>query len=190
MVLVAVGWAAWTFNRLIALRNRLEAAWSDIDALLKRRADLIPNLVESVRAYASHEERTFREVTSARTTALAAGGGPDAPEARARAEAELQRRVGRLFAVVEDYPELRASENILELQAELTRTENDIAKARRYYNAVVRDYDTMRETFPAMIVARLLRFEELPYFELPDPEERRVPEADVRVEQADEEAAS
>ena len=186
MVLAILGWVAWTFNRLIALRNRLEAAWGDIDALLKRRADLIPNLVEAVRAYTRHEERTFREVTAARATALAAGGGPEAPEARARAEAELQRRVGRLFAVVEEYPELRASANVLELQAELTRTENDIARARRYYNAVVRDYDTLRETFPAMIVAGLLGFEELPYFELPDPEERRVPDADVRADESDE----
>jgi len=129
-------------------------------------------------------------VTSARTDALAAGGSPEAPEGRARAEAELQRKVGRLFAVVENYPELRASTNILELQAELTRTENDIAKARRYYNAVVRDYDTARETFPSLIVARLLGFETLPYFELPDPEERRVPEADVRADRSNEEGAS
>lgn len=176
VVLAAAVWAAWTYNGLIGLRNRLRAAWGDIDALLKRRADLIPNLVAAVRGYASHEERTFESVTAARTTALLAGSGPEAAAARAEAENVLTRRVHQLLILAEDYPDLLASANFLELQAELTRTEDDLASARRYYNAVVRDYNTRRETFPNLVIAGALRFDAGEHFELADPAQREAPD--------------
>jgi len=175
-------WVAWTFNRLVSLRNRMRAAWGDVDALLKRRADLIPNLVAAVRGYMGHEERVLTEVTEARAGVSAA---PDAPERagdRARAESVVSERLGRLIAVVEAYPELRASATFLELQDQLTRTEDDLASARRYYNAVVRDLNTLRESFPPLLVARLLGFREAQLFELADPGERTAPAADVRPE--------
>ena len=176
IVLVALVWGAWVFNRLIGLRNRMRAAWGDVDALLKRRADLIPNLVAAVRGYAGHEERTLTRVTDARAEAVAAEEGPEEAESRAEKENRLTRRMRQLFAVVEAYPELRASANFLELQGELTETENDIAHARRYYNAVVRDYNTLRERFPHLVVARLLGFGPAEYFELAELSEREVPD--------------
>lgn len=176
LAVVALVWAAWTFNRLVGLRNRLQAAWGDIDALLKRRADLIPNLVAAVRGYASHEERVFTEVTEARAGVEAAAEGPPGPRARSDAENRLTRRVHRLIALAEDYPELRASANFLDLQAQLTTTENDIAHARRYFNAVVRDYETERERFPAVLIAGLLGFGEREFFELSDLAEREAPD--------------
>lgn len=176
LVLAALVWVAWTFNRLVSLRNRLQAAYGDIDALLKRRADLIPNLVAAVRGYASHEERVFTEVTEARSGAEAAAEGPPSPRARSEAENRLTERVHRLIAVAENYPDLRASANFLELQAELTHTENDIAHARRYYNAVVRDYETERQRFPAVLIAGLLGFGEREFFELRDLAEREAPD--------------
>lgn len=176
LALAVLLWATWTFNRLVGLRNRLKAAWGDVEALLVRRADLIPNLVAAVRGYAGHEERTLTEVTDARAEATRAGGGPEDPAARAEAENRLTRRVHRLLALVEDYPELRASANFLELQLELTRTEDDIASARRYYNAVVRDFNTERERFPALLVAGPLGFRRRDYFELTDLGEREAPD--------------
>jgi LemA protein len=185
IVLVSLGalvlvWLAWTFNRLVSLRNRMRAAWGDVDALLKRRADLIPNLVAAVRGYMGHEERVLTGVTEARTGVAAAGDRPDQAGARAAAEGALSERLGRLFAVVEAYPELRANVTFLELQAELTRTEDDLASARRYYNAVVRDLNTLRESFPTLLVASLLGFRPAQLFELADPGERAAPAADVR----------
>lgn len=176
LVLAALVWAAWTFNRLVGLNNRRQAAYGDIDALLKRRADLIPNLVAAVRGYAGHEERVLTEVTEARAGVEAAAEGSPDPRARSEAENRLTRRVHRLIAVVENYPELLASSNFLELQAELTRTENDIAHARRYYNAVIRDYETERQRFPAVLIAGILGFGEREFFELTDLAEREAPD--------------
>lgn len=176
LVLAAGVWAAWTFNRLVGLRNRLRAAWGDIDALLKRRADLIPNLVAAVRGYAGHEERTLTRVVEARAAVESAGGGPEDAARRAEAENALGRRLARLLAIVEQYPELKASANFLRLQAELTDTENDLAHARRYYNAVVRDFETTRETFPNLLIAGPLGFRPAEYFELEDLAERRAPD--------------
>lgn len=175
----ALVWVAWTFNRLVGLRNRLRAAWGDIDALLKRRADLIPNLVAAVRGYLGHEQRTLTEVTEARSAAQAAGGGPEAPGARAEAENRLTARVHRLFALVEAYPELRASANVLDLQAQVVDTEDDLASARRYFNAVVRDYNILRERFPNLLVAGPLGFGRGEFFELIDLAERATPTADL-----------
>ncbi|HUP01817.1 MAG TPA: LemA family protein [Gemmatimonadota bacterium] len=171
-----VSWGAGTYNGLIGLRNRLRASWGDIDALLKRRADLIPNLVAAVRGYAGHEQRTFESVTAARTSALLAGGGPEDARVRAEAENVLTRRVHQLLALAEDYPDLRASANFLQLQADLTETEDDLASARRYYNAVVRDYNTRRETFPNLVIAGPLGFAPGEYFELADVAERAAPD--------------
>jgi LemA protein len=168
-------WVAWVFNRLVSLRNRLRSAWADVDALLKRRADLVPNLVAAVRGYAGHERRTLEEVTEARAAAVGAG---DDRVARAAAENALTRRVHGLIAIAEAYPELRASANFLQLQSELVLTENDIASARRYYNAVARDLNTSRETFPNLLIAGALGFGRADFFELSDIDERAAPAVD------------
>lgn len=173
--LAATAWGAWVFNGLIGLRNRRRAAWGDIDAFLKRRADLIPGLVAAVRGYASHEKRTFERVTEARARAIETGGEHQRPGDRADAENALTQGLRQLFAVAEDYPDLRASENFFALQNELAETENDIASARRYYNAVVRDYNTRRETFPNMVIAGPLGFRPGEYFELADLAQRQPP---------------
>ncbi len=174
-----LAWVAWVFNRLVSLKNRLRSSWADVDALLKRRADLIPNLVAAVRGYAGHEQRTLEGVTDARAAALGAG---DDRVARAEAENALTRGVHRLIAIAEAYPELRASANFLQLQAELVQTENDVASARRYYNAVARDLNTRRETFPNLLVAGALGFSRAEFFELSDLDERAAP--DVGAERA------
>ena len=171
---------AWIFNSLVGLRNRMRAAWSDIDALLKRRAELIPNLVAAVEGYMEHEQRTLEGVVAARASAILAGGNPRSTASRTAAENVLTQRVHGLLAIVEDYPELRASETFLDLQRELAETENDIASARRYYNAVVRDYNTRRESFPNLIVARPFGFEAGEHFELSDLSEREAPDLEGR----------
>src|SRR5687767_12133350 len=172
VALTVAAWVAWVFNRLVSLRNRLRSAWADVDALLKRRADLVPNLVAAVRGYADHEQRTLEEVTEARAAAVGAG---DDRAARAAAENALTRRVHGLIAIAEAYPELRASANFLQLQSELVLTENDIASARRYYNAVARDLNTSRETFPNLLIAGALGFGRAEFFELTDIDERAAP---------------
>ena len=157
-------WAMWTWNRLIALRAAMRAAWASTDALLKRRADLIPNLVPVVKGGMSYEAGTLERVVEARNAAMRAGG----PAERAGAEEELTGTVRQLFAVVERYPELKANTQVLELQKELSETESDIASARRYFNAVVRDYNIMRERFPNLLVAGPFGFTAGEYFELDD----------------------
>jgi LemA protein len=148
------------YNRLVRLRNEVDTGWANIDVQLQRRADLIPNLVETVRAYAAHERAVFEEVTRARAALQRAGG----PGAAAEANEGLTAALGRLFAVAEAYPELRASENFLELQEDLTDTEDKIAAARRYYNATVNAYNTRVQSFPWLLVARLLGFHEREFF--------------------------
>ena len=185
IALALAAWVAWVFNRLVSLRNRLRSAWADVDALLKRRADLVPNLVAAVRGYASHEQRTLEEVTEARAAAVGAG---DDRAARAEAENALTRRVHGLIAIAEAYPELRASANFLQLQSELVLTENDIASARRYYNAVARDMNTSRETFPNLLIAGALGFGRAEFFELADIDERAAP--DVGAERAGRDAGT
>lgn len=175
LAILVAGWLAWTFNRLVALRNRMRAAWASIDALLKRRADLIPNLVESVRGYMGHEQHTLAAVTEARAEALSAGGKPSDNTTRAHAENVLTSGVRQIFALAEAYPELKASENVLALQQQLTDTENDIASARRYYNAVVRDFNTLSQSFPTLLVASPFGFRPGEFFELSDISERNVP---------------
>jgi LemA protein len=177
-VLIA-GWLAMTFNRLVALRNRMRGAWADVDTLLKRRADLIPNLVQAVRGYMDHEEGTLTRVTEARARAASAGTGPENAAARAEAENALTAGLRQLFAVAESYPDLKANQNVLDLQRQLGETENDIASARRYYNAVVRDFNTMRETFPNMLIAGPFGFRPGEFFELADATQREVPKVDL-----------
>lgn len=165
--------AVGLYNRLVRLRNRAENAWSDIDVQLRRRHDLVPNLVETVQGYATHERKTLGEVTEARGSAMAASD----PASRARAEGELTRALRGLFAVAEAYPELRANQNFLDLQARLAELEDAIQKARRYYNAVIRDLNTACEVFPSNLVAGVFGFHRGDYFELAADAERSVPEA-------------
>lgn len=150
-----------TYNRLVRLRNRVEAAWSQIDVQLKRRHDLIPNLVETVKGYAAHERETLEAVTKARQQAVAAQG----VEEQAQAENMLTATLRQLFAVSEAYPELKANENFLALQEELTGTESRIAFSRQFYNEQVLAYDNALETFPSNTVAGMFNFEPKEYFE-------------------------
>lgn len=160
MVLLIVA-AILIYNRLIALRNRTEAAWSQIDVQLKRRYDLIPNLVETVKGYAAHERETLEAVVEARRQAVDASGVED----QARAENILTQSLRQLFALAEAYPDLKANQNFLALQEELTATESRIAYARQFYNESILAYDNARETFPTNLVAGAFNFEEKPYFE-------------------------
>ncbi|HXV33933.1 MAG TPA: LemA family protein [Gaiellaceae bacterium] len=153
------------YNKLVRLRNRVENAWAQVDVQLRRRYDLIPNLVETVKGYASHERATFEEVTQARTAAQEASTVRE----QARAENMLTAALGRLFAVAEDYPELRATENFQQLQGQLEETESKIAVSRQVYNDTVLTYDTALETVPTNVVAGMFSFQEKPYFEIEEP---------------------
>jgi LemA protein len=161
------------YNRLVRLRNRSENAWAQVEVQLKRRHDLIPNLVATVKGYAGHERATLDSVTEARTSAQEA----KTVEQQAAAENGLTAALGRLFAVAEAYPQLRATENFQQLQGELEETEDKIAVARQLYNDAVLAYDNARETVPTSLVAGMLRFEPKPYFEI-DERSRAVPQAD------------
>jgi LemA protein len=161
LLVVVAGFLAMTYNRLVGLRNRAETAWSQIDVQLKRRYDLIPNLVETVRGYASHERETLEGVVEARQQAIAA---PDV-EQRAQAENVLTGMLRQLFALSEAYPDLKANQNFASLQDQLTETEEQIAFARRYYNERVLGYDNAIEMFPSNIVAGMFSFAPRPYFE-------------------------
>lgn len=172
IVLLPIGWAIATYNGFVRLRNLVQEAWRQIDVELQRRHDLIPNLVETVKGYAAHERGVFDEVTQAR--AAAAGPGATVAEQAAQ-ENVLTQALGRLFAVAENYPTLRASENFRQLQVELSTTEDRIAAARRFYNANVRSLNTKVETAPTNIVANLFHFERAEYFEVEDPQVRQAP---------------
>jgi len=159
------------YNSLIKLRNMVRNAWSDIDVQLKKRHDLIPNLVETVKGYAAHEKTVLENVTKARSMAAQARG----PEQSAQAENMLTQALRQLFAVVENYPDLKANQNFLALQEELRNVEDQIQEARRYYNAVVRDYNIRTESFPSNIIASIFNFKKEQFFEIEEPEEREVP---------------
>jgi LemA protein len=161
LVVVLIIVFVFIYNRLVRLRNQIEAAWSQIDVQLKRRYDLIPNLVETVKGYASHERETFEAVTRARQQAAGAG----TVEEQAQAENMLTQTLRQLFAVAEAYPQLKANENFLELQEELTGTEGRIAFARQFYNERVLAYDNSLETFPSNVIAGAFGFKPRPYFE-------------------------
>jgi LemA protein len=161
-LVIIILWVVLIYNRLIALRNRAKEAWADIDVQLKRRYDLIPNLVETVKGYAAHEREVFEKVTEARTRAMGAAGLKEKGEA----ENFLSQTLKSLFAVAENYPQLRASENFLELQRELTDTEDKVQAARRFYNGNVRDLNITIESFPSNTIAGAFGFVKMDFFEI------------------------
>jgi LemA protein len=163
LIVGALAWTIATYNRIVRLRNQVDASWAQIDVQLKRRSDLIPNLVETVKGYTAHESGTLAAVTAARTGVVAAANAE--PAVRAQAENALTQSLGRLFAVAEAYPDLKASQNFAALQAELATTENKIAYARQFYNSAVQTYNTAGQTFPAVLVAGLVGFKAREFFE-------------------------
>lgn len=173
MIVLAVlaVWVVVIYNRLVTLRNRSDEAWSDIDVQLKRRYDLIPNLVEAVKGYAAHEKGVLENVTNARTAAMNAEQSGD-PKKMAEAENMLSGTLKTLFAVSENYPQLRASENFIELQRELRDTEDKIQAARRFYNTNVRDINIKVQSFPANLIADKLGFKKRDFFEIDEPAAR------------------
>ena len=170
LVVLIIGYAVITYNGLVSMRNRIENAWAQIDVQLKRRYDLIPNLVETVKGYAAHERGTFEEVTAARTRAQQA----QTPAQTAEAEGILGQALGRLFAVAEAYPELQADENFRQLQDELAQTENRIAVSRQVYNDTVLTYNTAIQQVPGNLVAGPFGFARKEFFEVED-EAREAP---------------
>ncbi|MFA5270327.1 MAG: LemA family protein [Patescibacteria group bacterium] len=169
-------WVIGIFNGLVVLKNRVAEADSDIDVQLKRRHDLIPNLVQTVQGYATHERELLEKVTQARTAAMGAAAGTKS--ARAAAENQLTSTLKSLFAVAENYPDLKANTNFLALQEELSDTENKIMSSRRFYNANVKDFNTRQETFPSGFIARTFGFKKSELFELTDIIERETPKVD------------
>lgn len=159
------------FNRLVRQRNMTREGWSGIDVQLRRRFDLIPNLVETVKAYASHEKSVLEEVTERRASSMKAGSVAD----HAQAETALSGALGRVFALAEAYPDLKADVNFRSLQSELTATEDQIQMARRYYNGCVRDLNILIESFPSILVAKSFGFKQASYFELGEPAAAEAP---------------
>ncbi len=175
IVLIVIGVLAVAiigmYNSLIRLKNRVDEAWSDIDVQLKRRYNLIPNLVETVKGYASHEKETLTKVTEARAAALKAQESGDA-KTQAAAENMLSSTLKSIFALSENYPDLKANQNFLQLQKDLTDTEDKIQAARRFYNGNVRDFNTKLQVFPTNIMAKMLGFKSREYFEIENAAER------------------
>ncbi len=169
IIIVAVLAGITIYNKLIRLRNTVKSSWSDIDVQCKKRFDLVPNLVETVKGYASHEKTVFEKVTQARSMAMQA----TSPAEMAKAENLLRDTLKSLFAVAEAYPELKANANFLQLQSQLQELENNIEYARRYYNAVVRDYNIVIESFPSNLIASSFNFRQAEFFELESPEAER-----------------
>lgn len=170
---LALVWAIISFNGLVGLKVRSEGAWSDIDVQLKRRYELIPNLVATVKGYAAHESQVFAQVTAARTKAMQT----EKLQEKGAAENALSGAVRNLVAVAENYPQLKASENFLSLQQALSQIEDAIQSARRYYNAVVRDYNTKQGVFPDLIIAKAGKFTPREFFQLESTEEAKTPKA-------------
>ena len=160
------------YNSLVRLNQRANEAWSDITVQLKRRSDLIPNLVESVKGYASHEKTVFEDVANARAAVLSAQG----PAEAGKAENQFQSTLKSLFAVAEAYPQLRATENFQKLQDELTDTEDKIQASRRFYNGVARDFNTRRKTFPTNMLANLFGYQDKEFYDVPEDQEAAVQE--------------
>jgi LemA protein len=174
-VLLAIGlWLVLSFNRLVTLKNRAKEAWADIEVQLKRRYNLIPNLVETVKGYAGHEKEVFEKVSQARARAMGAQGIGE----RAQAENMLSETLKSLFAVSEAYPELKASTNFLELQRELRDTEDKVQASRRFYNTNVRDLNTAIEKFPTNMIASWFGFKKMEFFEVGTEAEKEVPKVE------------
>jgi LemA protein len=179
LVSIVVIYVAWTFNRLIRLKQRTAGAWSDIDVQLKRRWDLVPAVVKTVQGYASHEKQTLEDVVAARAAATAAADSPAVGVAeQGLQELKLASAVANVLALVEDYPDLKADGNYLALHETLVDIENTLQHARRYYNAVVRDRNTLIESFPSNIVASLFHFHKAQFFQI-DAAERVLPDVDL-----------
>ena len=172
LALAIVVWGIGVYNGLIRLRNMKDEGWSGIDVQLKRRHDLVGNLVNTVKGYMAHEKDVLEEIAKMRSVAQNAAGVAQA----AQAEGQLSQALGRLFAVMENYPQLRANENVMQLQNTLTSLEDEIQLARRYYNGTVREYNTRTEVFPASIIARQYGFQKAEFFELDSVAEREVPQ--------------
>jgi LemA protein len=164
IVLVTLG-AVVSYNRFVSQRQLIKDAWANIDTELRRRYDLIPNLVETVKGYAAHEREVFEEVTRARASAAGATGSP---AAQAAAEGPFMAALGKLFAVAENYPDLKANQNFLALQTELANTEDRLQTARRFYNANVREFNTRVQAFPSSMIAGMFHFEPAEFFEIPE----------------------
>ena len=167
LVIIAL-WAVLTYNSFKKLKVRVDEAFATMDVYLKKRYDLIPNLIETVKGYMTHEQDTLTAVVAARAKSVSANGQNE----RAEGENELTRTLGRLFALAESYPELKADSQFNGLSHSLSDTEGEIAKARTYYNAVIREFNTKREIFPSMIIASFMKLEALAYFEAGSSEER------------------
>ena len=165
-------WGVAIYNKLIKNRNMVEEGWSGIDVQLKRRSNLIPNLIETVKGYMGHEKGVLESVTELRTQSINAGNPGD----QGRAEGLLGAALGKLFAVAEDYPDLKANENFIDLQDDLAELEEQIQLARRYYNGAVRNLNILIESFPSNLIARHFQFRQAEFFELVDSAERAVPE--------------
>ena len=172
VVIAIVLYFIFIYNRLVTLRNRVKEAWSDIDTQLKRRYDLIPNLIETVKGYMSHEKETLENVTKARTEAMA--GQTNNPSLRSEGENVLTSTLKSLFAVSENYPDLKANQNFMELQRELTDTEDKIQAARRFHNSNVLALNNAVEMFPSNIIANLFKFQKADFFELSEEEKDSV----------------
>ncbi|MBI3290690.1 LemA family protein [Candidatus Falkowbacteria bacterium] len=170
IVAALILWLILIFNSLIRLKNRTNEAFSDIDVQLKRRHDLIPNLIETVKGYAKHERELFEKVTKARSNAISAQG----VEEKSQTENMLSQALKSIFAVAENYPDLKASQNFLKLQDELSDTENKIQAARRFYNGNVRDFNTKTQTFPNNLVANMLGFKDFEFFQAENKEKENV----------------
>ncbi|MDB5349546.1 MAG: hypothetical protein JWN86_793 [Planctomycetota bacterium] len=182
LVVLLAMFGVGVYNKLVALRNRFKNAYSQIDVQLKRRYDLIPNLVEAVKGYMAHEKGTLEAVIEARNSALSASkavasdpGEASAMQKLNQAEGQLNGALGRLFALSEAYPDLKANQNMLSLQEELTSTENKVSFARQAYNDSVMQYNTQRETFPTIVVANFLNFTDAKLFEVDSEKERQAP---------------
>lgn len=170
VIFVILGWLFLTYNSLVTLRNRVREAWSQIDVQLKRRSSLIPNLVEIVKGYAKHEKDVFENVTKARSALLGAKG----PEEAAEANNQLSSTLKTLFAVAENYPQLKASDNFKALQDELSDTETKVAASRQFYNTNVLDYNNSLETMPTAIIAGLFKFEKSDFFQASEEEKKDI----------------
>jgi LemA protein len=173
--LIVLGWGVVSYNRLVTLLNQVKNGWRQIDVQLKRRHDLIPNLVETIKDYMAYEQETLQKVIQARNQAL----GAQAPEETVRAEGALTGALGRLFALMERYPDLKANESVSRLTEELTATENKIAFARQFYNDSVMSLNTAVQSFPSSLVATLFNFHEAAYFQVPE-QDTAVPAVDLR----------
>lgn len=169
-VLLLVVWLISVYNGLIKMRNRTDEAWSDIDVQLKRRYDLIPNLINTVKGYAKHEQETFQKVIDARSKAMSTQG----IEQKGKAENELSNTLKSIFALAENYPDLKANQNFLQLQTELSDTENKIQASRRFYNGNVRDFNTKLQVFPNNLIASMLGFKKYEFFEANEEEKKNV----------------